>query len=79
MFRYIGFFSREFDIGGGRRRELWFVFFSYLLNILFLVSFYSNYGFLSYYGPWEAKNPTWGLKHENLRVRKPIATMAKSL
>ena len=63
MFRYIGSFSREFDIGGGRRRELWFVFFSSLLNILFLVSFYSNYGFLPYYGLW-----MWHHPHERLRA-----------
>ena len=28
---------------------------------------------------WEAKKPTWGLKHENLRARKPIGIMGKLL
>ena len=51
-FRDLEYFFGEFDIESKRRRELWFVFFSSLLNILFLVSFDSNYGFLPYYGFW---------------------------
>ena len=48
-FRYLGFFFGKFDIEGGRRRELWFVFF-FFIKYTVLVSFDSNYGFLPYYG-----------------------------
>ena len=38
-FRNLGSFSREFDIKCGRRRELWFVFFSFFIKYI-VFSFY---------------------------------------
>ena len=81
----LGFFSGVFNIEGERRRELWFVFFFSLLNILFLVlfiqimDFYPIMDFECDITSMRGLEPTWGLKHENLRVRKPIGIMGKLL
>ena len=49
MFSHLGPSSGEFDIFVGKKMRTLVCFFSSLLNILFLISFYSNYEFVPYY------------------------------
>ena len=68
-------FSRVWHFCGEEDKNFGLFFFSFLLNIYIYIFWFKLWIFTLLWIenvtslPWEAKKPTWGLKHENLRAR----------